>query len=187
MARSSRRFGAKIPGVSMKTSCEPSAIAMPRSSARVVCTLWDTIATLLPTSALISVDLPTLGAPTSAMNPQRVCVSDVATGGEEAGADGVLSAGFSVARSAAGRLRRLRSTIDAARIDTGARQHGGGGGLLGRALRAAHSLRGRKVGKLDGHAELRIVVGALALDLPVGRGRKSARLRPFLQHRLRIA
>ena len=47
--------------------------------------------------------------------------------------------------------------------------------------------RRRKVGKLDGDAELRIVVGALALDLPIGRRRESARLRPFLQHRLGIA
>src|SRR3954447_8104954 len=185
MARSSRRLGAKIPGVSMKTSCEPSAIAMPRSSARVVCTLWDTIATLLPTSALISVDLPTLGAPMSAMNPHLVCVSwvVVVVGGEEAAAEGVPSADSSVARFRAGRLRRLRSAIDAARIDAGARQHGGGGCLLRRALRAAHSLRRCKVGKLDGHAELRIVVGALALDLPIGRGREPARLRPLLQHR----
>ena len=41
-------------------------------SARVVCTLCETIVTLVPTSALISVDLPTLGAPISATKPQRV-------------------------------------------------------------------------------------------------------------------
>src|SRR4029077_18277836 len=100
---------------------EPSAIAMPRSSARVVCTLWDTIATLLPTSALISVDLPTLGAPMSAMNPHRVCVSWVVAGGEAAAADGGPPADSSVARFRAGRLRRLRSAIDAARVDARAR------------------------------------------------------------------
>ena len=45
---------------------------MPRISARVVCTLRETIVTLAPTSALTSVDLPTLGAPISATKPQRV-------------------------------------------------------------------------------------------------------------------
>ena len=72
MARSSRRLGAKMPGVSTSTSCASPSIAMPRSSARVVCTLCETIATLLPTSALISVDLPTFGAPIKATKPQRV-------------------------------------------------------------------------------------------------------------------
>src|SRR4051794_6708427 len=72
MARSSRRLGAKTPGVSMKISCASPAVAMPRSSARVVCTLWETIATLVPTSALMSVDFPTLGAPISAMKPHRL-------------------------------------------------------------------------------------------------------------------
>src|SRR3954465_2376701 len=72
MARSSRRFGAKIPGVSMKMSCACPSIAMPRTSVRVVCTLGETIATLLPTSALVSVDLPALGAPIRATKPQRV-------------------------------------------------------------------------------------------------------------------
>ena len=47
MARSSRRFGAKMPGVSINISCERPAVAMPRSNARVVCTLCETMATLL--------------------------------------------------------------------------------------------------------------------------------------------
>src|SRR3954470_22590570 len=72
MARSSRRLGAKTPGVSMKISWASSAVAMPRNSARVVCTLWETIATLVPTSALMSVDFPTLGAPISALKPHRL-------------------------------------------------------------------------------------------------------------------
>src|SRR5262245_17629682 len=45
---------------------------MPRSGMRVVCTLRLTIETLAPTSALTSVDLPALGAPITAMKPQRV-------------------------------------------------------------------------------------------------------------------
>ena len=72
IARSSRRFGEKIPGVSTKMICALFSITMPRISARVVCTLRETIVTLEPTSALTSVDLPTLGAPISATKPQRV-------------------------------------------------------------------------------------------------------------------
>ena len=72
MARSSRRFGRKIPGVSTRMICALFSITMPRISARVVCTLRETIVTLEPTSALTSVDLPTLGAPISATKPQRV-------------------------------------------------------------------------------------------------------------------
>jgi hypothetical protein len=71
MARSSRRFGAKMPGVSTRMICALFSITMPRISARVVCTLRETIVTLEPTSALTSVDLPTLGAPISATKPQR--------------------------------------------------------------------------------------------------------------------
>src|SRR6185503_3601385 len=72
MARSSRRRGAKMPGVSTKMICEEPSAAMPRISARVVCTLRETIDTLEPTSALSSVDLPALGAPIKATKPQRV-------------------------------------------------------------------------------------------------------------------
>jgi len=50
MARSSRRFGRKMPGVSTKMICEAPSIAMPRMMARVVCTLWVTIEILAPTS-----------------------------------------------------------------------------------------------------------------------------------------
>ena len=45
-------------------------MAMPRTGMRVVCTLGVTMATLEPTSALISVDLPALGAPMMAQKPQ---------------------------------------------------------------------------------------------------------------------
>src|SRR5438552_2384746 len=71
IARSSRRRGAKMPGVSMKTSCASPCIAMPRITARVVCTLRLTMLTLEPTSELVSVDLPAFGAPISATKPQR--------------------------------------------------------------------------------------------------------------------
>src|SRR6185295_5144258 len=93
MARSSRRRGAKMPGVSMNTSWAAPSVAMPRTSARVVCTLRLTIDTLEPTSALISVDLPALGAPISAMKPQRVSPSTIrrhAFAGEHRGGSGLL-------------------------------------------------------------------------------------------------
>ncbi len=47
-------------------------MAMPRTIERVVCTLWLTMETLVPTSRLTSVDLPALGAPIRATKPQRV-------------------------------------------------------------------------------------------------------------------
>ena len=71
IARSSRRRGAKMPGVSTSRICASPSMAMPISRARVVCALALTIATFCPTSALTSVDLPALGAPITATNPQR--------------------------------------------------------------------------------------------------------------------
>ena len=47
-------------------------MAMPITRMRVVCTLGETMLTLEPTSALTSVDLPALGAPTMATKPARV-------------------------------------------------------------------------------------------------------------------
>ena len=75
IARSSRRLGAKSPGVSTRMICVSSpTITIPRIRARVVCTLRETIETLAPTNALTSVDLPALGAPIKATKPQRVSV-----------------------------------------------------------------------------------------------------------------
>ena len=47
-------------------------MVMPITRRRVVCTLGETIETLVPTSRLSRVDLPTLGAPMIATNPARV-------------------------------------------------------------------------------------------------------------------
>src|SRR5262249_53173491 len=159
MARSSRRRGAKMPGVSTKISCAAPSRAMPRTSARVVCTFGVTIEILLPTSALSSVDLPALGAPISATKPQRVT-------GAACGAS---------------------STIGAFGLDAFARHHGGGGGLLGCALRAAETLGGSKLREMHGDTKFRIVVRAGAGDFPVSGCRQTACLRPFLQDRFRIA
>src|ERR1700722_17174261 len=97
----------------MKTSWASACVAIPRSNARVVCTLWETIATLAPTIALIRVDLPTLGAPISAMNPQRRTAGSPPSG----------------------------STIETFRHHPLAGQHDGSGGLLGGAAGAAGSFR----------------------------------------------
>jgi len=45
MARSSRRFGEKMPGVSTRMICALFSITMPRIKARVVCTLRETMVT----------------------------------------------------------------------------------------------------------------------------------------------
>src|SRR5205085_2037987 len=120
------------------------ATTIPRTIARVVCTLRLTIETFEPTSALTRVDLPAFGAPISATKPQRV---------------------------------------SAIRVDTLARQHGGGGRLFGRAFGAADPLRRRKLRNIDRDTEFRIVMGPLALDLAIARRRETSPLRPFLQHR----
>ena len=73
MARSSRRLGAKMPGVSTRMICASPSKAMPIRRVRVVCALGLTIATFCPTNALTRVDLPALGAPIMATWPQR-CV-----------------------------------------------------------------------------------------------------------------
>src|SRR5205823_6506430 len=55
-----------MPGVSRKTTCASGSVRMPRMRLRVVCGLGVTMATLAPTSAFSSVDLPTFGRPTIA-------------------------------------------------------------------------------------------------------------------------
>ena len=68
-----RSRGRWTPGRSVSTSCHSSTrVATPRIARRVVCGLSETIATFWPTSALTSVDLPTLGRPASATKPERV-------------------------------------------------------------------------------------------------------------------
>src|SRR6202140_5712228 len=130
LARSGRRFGRKIPGVSTRMICALFSITMPRISARVVCTLRETIVTLEPTSALTSVDLPTLGAPISATKPQRV-------------AAGAPSAEDSIVIVAA-------DATDAFAFD-----HYGCRDLLGRALAAADAFGRLEARQIDGGAKLR--------------------------------
>src|ERR1700753_508471 len=142
MARSSRRFGEKIPGLSTRMICELFSTTMPRISARVVCTLRDTIVTLEPTSALTSVDLPTLGAPISAKKPQRV-----GAGARCSGEASVIAAANALARD-----------------------HHGGRVLFGGALAAAGAFGRRKSGQLDGDPKLRIVMRSGPFDLTIDRG-----------------
>src|SRR5438132_2856646 len=157
MARSSRRFGAKMPGVSTRMICALPSTTMPRISARVVCTLRETIETFSPTSALTSVDFPTLGAPIRATKPQRVAGGAVA-----------VSSTFIFAADFAGEHRQRRV-------------------LFRRALVAADALRRLQPRQGDGDAEVRIVMRPGALDLAIDRGRQRLRLRPFLQRGLGVA
>src|ERR1700730_7871636 len=160
MARSSLRLGRKMPGVSTRMIWALLSITMPRISARVVCTLRETIVTLEPTRALTSVDLPTLGAPISATKPQRV-----ATGAASSGS----------------------SSIIAAAADAFARDHHGRRDLFGGALAAAEALGRRQSRQIHGNRKLRFVMRPGPLDFAIDRCRQPLALRPFLQHRLGIA
>ena len=114
-------------------------MAMPITRMRVVCTLGDTIETFEPTSALTSVDLPALGAPTMAAKPARV-------------------------RAARALLTALLSCLE----------HQGRRGALGLALGQPAPLRRRQVADRDLDQEHRLVLGAFAADLLVGRQRQPA-------------
>src|ERR1700748_3856918 len=103
---------------------------MPRISARVVCTLRETIVTLEPTSALTSVDLPTFGAPIRATKPQW-------------GADGAVFSGDA-------------SSVIAAAANALTRDHRGGCSLFSGALAAAGAFGEFEAGQFDRDAELRI-------------------------------
>src|SRR5437667_8767860 len=159
MARSSRRFGAKMPGVSTSTSWALFSTRMPRISARVVCTLRETIVTLAPTRALTSVDLPTLGAPISATKPQRV----------SAGTPSPFTSGFIFAADLLALDHRERRTF------------------FRRALIRAGALRWLQPRQGHRDTEHRIVLRSGAIDLAIDRRRQALRLRPFLQARLGIA
>src|SRR3954463_10754345 len=102
-------------------------MTMPRISARVVCTLRETMVTLEPTSALTSVDLPTLGAPIKATKPQAV---------------------------AAGARSSCDSTVIAA-ANTFALDHHGSCDLFGRALATAETFGRLQARQIHGDAELR--------------------------------
>src|SRR5699024_3556343 len=57
-------------------SCPSDRWTIPRIACRVVCGLLDVIATLVPTSALVSVDLPALGRPTKHAKPDRCSAAE---------------------------------------------------------------------------------------------------------------
>ncbi len=63
--------GRWMPGVSTKTNWAWSVVRMPRMAFRVVSGRDDAMAICDPISALINVDLPTFGRPTTATNPER--------------------------------------------------------------------------------------------------------------------
>src|SRR5262249_12098174 len=59
------------PGVSTKMNCAVAVVRIPRMRCRVVCGRLEVMLIRAPTRPLISVDLPTLGRPTTATSPQR--------------------------------------------------------------------------------------------------------------------
>jgi hypothetical protein len=69
------------PGVSTRTSCASGRCTIPRITRLVVCGRSLVIATLAPTRAFVSVDLPTFGRPARQANPER----KTASGGPDAG------------------------------------------------------------------------------------------------------
>ena len=120
-------------------------MAIARIRTRVVWTFGVTIETLVPTNMLSRVDLPALGAPSSATKPQRV-----------AGAPPVTTV---AARAWPGSWL--------AALDQG--QQAFRGHLLGKPLGAALALHRRVT--LDGDLvrEERLVRRALAANFPIGR------------------
>src|SRR5258705_6666894 len=156
IARSSRRFGEKIPGVSTRMICALFSITMPRIRARVVCTLRETIVTLEPTSALTSVDLPTLGAPISATKPQRVAPGAAASGDSSV----IVTAG-----------------------DAFAFDHHGGRDLFGGALAAADAFGGGQSPQIHRDAGLRTRIEPGALAPGINPPREPLALPPFLPPR----
>jgi hypothetical protein len=130
---------------------------MPRTSARVVCTLCVTIETLAPTSWLTSVDLPAFGAPISATKPERVgavrciCFSHL---------QHIFSS------------RRQQDVL--------------GRSLFGDPLGAAVALSGFPIADLDGDVNTGSWSGPSARE-PVDRRHAKAGMRPFLQFGLGVA
>src|SRR5580704_10962287 len=167
IARSSRRLGRKIPGVSTRMIWALFSITMPRISARVVCTLRETIVTLEPTSALTSVDLPTLGAPISATKPQRVAAGVASPEGSSISPEG--------------------SSIIVTAADAFAFNHDRGRYFFRGALAAADAFGRRQARQIHRDPELRVVMRPGTFDLVIDRRRQTFALRPFLQHRLGIA
>jgi len=102
MARSSRRFGAKMPGVSTRMICAAPSMTMPRTSARVVCTLRETMDTLVPTRLFRSVDLPALGMPMRATKPAVVFSGIGADGSGTRGGSSTSSSSWSWSKSGSG-------------------------------------------------------------------------------------
>src|SRR6185436_4336138 len=134
-------------------------MVIPRIRARVVCTLCEMMLTFEPTRALSSVDLPALGAPIRATKPHCVLLSCPLSG----------------------------SAIKLVRRHADTREHGGGGGLFGRAFGISQTFSRRPIRQYDCNTELRIVMRTRTGKLTIGGRRQPARLRPFLQHGFRIA
>ncbi len=65
--------------MSTNTTWASGRVRIPRSTVRVVCGTGEVMATRAPTTRLSSVDLPTLGRPTRATNPDRCATASSST------------------------------------------------------------------------------------------------------------
>src|SRR5690606_767847 len=139
-----------------KTICVSPWVAMPRTMARVVCTLWVTIDPLAPTNWFRSVDFPALGAPISATKPERV----------EAAA---FSSFMAVIRP-----RLLAS------------EPSGGGGLLRLAFGSPFGNGRLQAAHRHADGEDGIVIGSAAIVHRIDRRCGMCLVRPFLQGRLGV-
>src|SRR5690242_4241105 len=165
IARSSRRLGSKMPGVSTSRICASPSSATPINRVRVVCALGLTIATFCPTSALTSVDLPALGAPTTATRPQDWVIRKTRS-----------SNPFALSLSKGGVGNASRHLLQ---------QRFGGGGF-GFLLAGAGCGRLGERAEADADREARRVVRARAIDHFVHGRLAIVRRRPFLQCRLGV-
>src|SRR5262245_65413455 len=105
---------------------------------------------LEPTSALSSVDLPTLGAPIRTTKPQCVWLSCT-----------------------------FGSAIKLVRRHADTREHGGGGGLFGRAFGISQAFSRRPIRQYDGNTELRIVMRTRTDKIAIGWCRQVGRVSAY--------
>src|SRR5271166_7006767 len=101
-----------------------SRCTIPRMVCRVVCGLIDVIATLAPTSALVSVDLPVFGRPTKHTKPERNSLMSPSVHAEGSRAASQRATG-AVGDDHYRRRRQFADRGDPGIVDGPAHQHGG--------------------------------------------------------------
>ncbi len=170
MARSRRRLGVKMPGVSTSRTWLSPRIRMPRTRKRVVCALGVTMESLAPVRRFSSVDLPALGAPTMATKPQRWVIGRRSSRAAAAQAFGVALAG-------AAAFAALPGALDLDGEDGGVGGAGAGGlDVVGQGERAGHEPFLQRGLRVLGRADLRVHRGG-----PGACGRSGGRVQPGVE------